>query len=590
MSPIDPRTELEAALFALADLAGPGQPGSSNDAARHRLAASIGELRRRLDADRIRVLVVGESKRGKSTFTNALIGRPVLPMGVTPLTAVATTVTYGPVEQVRATLADGSTAIRPLTALPELVTEDGNPGNRLGVSDVVVELPAPLLTEGVELVDTPGTGSVHHANTVEAEAAYESMDAAIFVLSTDPPISASEQALLHRILPSSVTTFVVLNKADRLDSAELAASLAFTRRVVVEAAGRDLPIYVCSARQALDRADDAPGIDGFLTAFTRYLTTERSGALLTSLRRYAAGAAGQLLDEVLLALRADEVRREQGARNVELFREHLDTAQRREHEATDLARGESRRLLDELNDDAERMQAAAARRAREVVDAYLASASEVTGAELETEGHRLASEAVAAEVDAWRSARADSVRERFAELDSRLRAGLDRDMNDLRPAARELLGVELVARPTGVALAPSRNFYYRFTVDADPAGELAAGIRHHLPGRYRRTRAIKYLLPLVDRQARQQVGRARADLQERLTASTNAILATLAENYADHHARLAGALDTADRMAASTDAERSAERAALAGRRAALQQVLARLDAAAERPQEMPTT
>ena len=46
----------------------------------------------RLDAARLRVLVVGEAKRGKSTLINALLGRAVLPSGVTPLTAVTTTV------------------------------------------------------------------------------------------------------------------------------------------------------------------------------------------------------------------------------------------------------------------------------------------------------------------------------------------------------------------------------------------------------------------------------------------------------------------------------------------------------------------
>ena len=49
----------------------------------------------RLDAARLRVLVVGEAKRGKSTLINALLGRDVLPSGVTPLTAVVTTVRYG---------------------------------------------------------------------------------------------------------------------------------------------------------------------------------------------------------------------------------------------------------------------------------------------------------------------------------------------------------------------------------------------------------------------------------------------------------------------------------------------------------------
>ncbi len=61
----------------------------------------------RLDAARLRVLVVGEAKRGKSTLVNALLGREVLPSGVTPLTAVTTTVRYGDDERAEVRFLDG---------------------------------------------------------------------------------------------------------------------------------------------------------------------------------------------------------------------------------------------------------------------------------------------------------------------------------------------------------------------------------------------------------------------------------------------------------------------------------------------------
>jgi len=60
----------------------------------------------RLDAARLRVLVAGEAKRGKSTLINALLGREVLPSGVTPLTAVTTTVRYGDDERAEARYLD----------------------------------------------------------------------------------------------------------------------------------------------------------------------------------------------------------------------------------------------------------------------------------------------------------------------------------------------------------------------------------------------------------------------------------------------------------------------------------------------------
>src|SRR5664279_4584547 len=169
--------ELTCALDRLAALlgAGDGDPAGVDE---------VAELSRRVREDVLRVVVAG-----KSTLINALLARAVLPTGVVPLTAVPTTLSYGESEAVEVRYTDGRDAVLGLDALPELVTEAGNPANRGGVAAVTVRLPAPLLAGGMELVDTPGTGSVYVHNTTAAAGALERMDAAVFVLTVDPPIS-----------------------------------------------------------------------------------------------------------------------------------------------------------------------------------------------------------------------------------------------------------------------------------------------------------------------------------------------------------------------------------------------------------------
>ncbi len=83
-----------------------------------------------------------------------------------------------------------------MAALEDLVTERRNPGNRRNLTSVTVLLDVPVLARGVELVDTPGIGSVYAHNTTAAETALEEMDAAVFVLTADPPVSASERELM----------------------------------------------------------------------------------------------------------------------------------------------------------------------------------------------------------------------------------------------------------------------------------------------------------------------------------------------------------------------------------------------------------
>src|SRR5258708_36560341 len=74
---------------------------------------TIGSLRDRLSARRLPVLVAGEAKRGKSTLVNALLGRPVLPTGVLPLTAPATPVPFVKHAPCPAGSAAGRTRTRP---------------------------------------------------------------------------------------------------------------------------------------------------------------------------------------------------------------------------------------------------------------------------------------------------------------------------------------------------------------------------------------------------------------------------------------------------------------------------------------------
>ena len=251
---------LAAALNSLAAL------GTERD--REQLLALLD----RLDAARLRVLVVGEAKRGKSTLINALLGRDVLPSGVTPLTAVATTVRYGDDLGIEVAFLDGHEEKYPLTALADFVTEVRNPRNKRRVAGVTVYLDAPVLAGGVELVDTPGTGSVFQWDTQAAHEALQTMDAAVFVLTADPPVSASERDLLGRVAELSVATFAVLNKADHLDEAGLAEASVFTRQVLAEA-GHPGTVYPMSARAALCGGD--AGFTAFEADFTAYLSSRR---------------------------------------------------------------------------------------------------------------------------------------------------------------------------------------------------------------------------------------------------------------------------------------------------------------------------
>jgi hypothetical protein len=558
---------LTAALNELAAL------GTDRD--RERLTA----MADRLDAARLRVLVAGEAKRGKSTLINALLGQAVLPAGVTPLTAVTTTVRYGDDPRAEAAFLDGHEEKHPLTALVDLVTERGNPRNRRGIADVTVHLSAPVLAGGVELVDTPGTGSVFEWDTETAHEALRSMDAAVFVLSADPPVSASERDLLGRVAGLSVTTFAVLNKADHLDGPGLAEAAEFTRRVLSES-GHAGKVYPMSARAAQGGYD--AGFAAFEADFTAYLLSQRKADLHASAVAQARRIARSLLDEVALTRRAAEMRAGDAARRVERFSARLAEVAIRSRDAVAVVKAESGRLLSALNDAADED---GARLGREItgqlgalLDGELRAAAP---AEIERRGRERLSALAVAAAEAWRQRQTEAIEDGLGGVDARLAADLKAELGVLRDSAAELLGLDLAIPEPGGRLAESRRFFYTTVEDVGQTELLAGAVRRWLPGEFGRRTVREQLRREAPGLVEKQVGRARGDLQYRLAEATRALVRVVEQRYADGTDRIRSALRAAADLREASAAEAAQKEKELSDREAALRHVLGLLDQAA---------
>jgi small GTP-binding protein len=556
---------LVPALDELAELADPAD------------ATALAALRDRLQAARLRVLVVGEAKRGKSTLVNALLGRDLLPTGVTPLTAVPTTVTFGTDEGLDAQFADGRTEHGPLSALEAWGTERGNPGNARGVGAITVRLNAPMLAQGVEIVDTPGTGSVHANNTAAADGVLPTMDAAIFVLTADPPVSASERDLLGRVHDLSVTTFVVLNKADYTDADGLAEAAEFTDQVATAAIGQPVRVYPVSARAALTAAGDA-GFAEFAADFAAYLDTGRTADLRRSAAAQLARIAAAGIDEVALARRAAQLGSSDAAARVTAFADRLTAVRERGTTAADVAVAESRRMLADLNVAAEQETPRLTADLRSTITGLLDD--ELAGAppaEIERQGRARLAELATGAAEVWRQAQRERLEDGLARLDARLTRDLTAELDAVRDAAAELLELELAIPGPDERLAPDRRFFYASGENVDQAELLAGAVRRRLPGRPGRKLAREHVLGEVRDLAEKHIGRARADLQYRLGEATRTLILAVGRRYAASTDRLVSALQTAAALREQTDGQAQQRLAELAGREQALRTVLDRL-------------
>jgi small GTP-binding protein len=251
---------------------------------------ALAQTRIKLEQEAFNLVVLGQFKRGKSTFINALLGEKILPTAIVPLTSVVTILRYGQKLKVEVEYLDDRIEEIDLASLSLFITERENPQNVKRVKEVTVYYPSQYLRGGVRIIDTPGAGSVYSHNTEAAYAFLPHVDAAIFVVSVDPPLSKSEHQFLKDVGEFVDKLFFVLNKIDQVDEEDRLESLKFSSRVIEEIVGEGkVRIYPLSARRGLEAKilGDKPMLEqSLLPEFEKqlhdFLTREKGMVFLKS--------------------------------------------------------------------------------------------------------------------------------------------------------------------------------------------------------------------------------------------------------------------------------------------------------------------
>ncbi|MEW6266336.1 MAG: dynamin family protein [Thermodesulfobacteriota bacterium] len=203
----------------------------------------------------LEVAVFGRFKAGKSSFLNALAGAEILPVGVLPVTSVITRLRYGPRPEAEVRFLSGaSTKIKP-EEVGRFISEAENPRNHKQVMAVELRLPSLAPYLGLEFIDTPGLGSVHHHNTQVSLDWLPYAGAVLVVISVDNPLAEDDAAFIEELRRYTPRLVILLTKADRLDELELAEVREFARRELERRFKADFLIYPFSSRLGTAKAD-----------------------------------------------------------------------------------------------------------------------------------------------------------------------------------------------------------------------------------------------------------------------------------------------------------------------------------------------
>jgi GTPase SAR1 family protein len=292
---------------------------------------------RRLAEDRVNLVILGEFKRGKGSLVNALVGRDVVPTGVLPLTAAVTIVRHGESPRLLVGFGDGARQEVALARIADFATEAGNPHNRRGVETLTVELPSALLERGVQLVDTPGIGSVHAHNRETALGFLGQVDAALFTLAADQPLSETEEQLIREAAERVPLLLFALNKIDHLSEDERTETVAFVSERLRTLLATEPQLYPLSARSG-------EGLEPLRRRLEEFAVSERKGVVARSVRSLAERFAADALQAVRFEAHAVKLPLSELEHKLREFRTRTVELARTRAEAADLL-GQARRRL-----------------------------------------------------------------------------------------------------------------------------------------------------------------------------------------------------------------------------------------------------
>jgi GTP-binding protein EngB required for normal cell division len=200
----------------------------------------------------IDVGIFGRFKAGKSSLLNLISSRPVLPVGVTPITTVVTRLRYGSRERAEICYTNGRVENIPIESVKSFVSEAENPKNVKKVLSVTIELPSLKAYQGLQFVDTPGLESIFQHNTDTALDWLPKVGLALVTISVDPPLSKNDVELIRILRSYTPRIVILLTKADLISEVEREEIAAFIKSELLKEFSTEFQTVLFSVRPSYE--------------------------------------------------------------------------------------------------------------------------------------------------------------------------------------------------------------------------------------------------------------------------------------------------------------------------------------------------
>ena len=493
-------------------------------------STALKKAEQKLDEEQFNLVIVGQFKRGKSTFINALLSDTIVPSSILPLTSIVTIIQYSDTKKAVVKFLDNHDETIEISEIEKYVTEKHNPENKLQVKEVYVYHPSEFLKKGVRIIDTPGIGSVFKHNTDVAYNFLPYCDAAVFLMSPDPPLGEAEIEFLKNVKVYTEKFFFVLNKIDIVSEDELDEVVDFNKNLLKEyTEAEDIKIYPISARNALKaklnkdknllETSKIPQIE---QALNEFIAKERMNIIATSVINALLRHINNELTSYKLQQETQKMSVESLKEKVDKFLKFIEGVKEEAEEYEYILDKRIDKIYKELDDEIEILKEKELPSLIEKMQGHFKEKSKekISTEEFENYMTQKMNEYILQIFTSWRKEQSDTISEKVEAVYNDLAKKINQKIEDIINTASSLFDVKLNAYIDSEKLIQKSDFYFLLEEQMGILNIFATTFRTKLPFFIGKRIAQKHIKNTIVELFDRHCGRVRYDLTKRVRETT----------------------------------------------------------------------
>lgn len=501
------------------------------------LREKFNNLNKKLKNKVFQIVVLGQFKRGKTSLINALLGKDLLPTAIIPLTSIITILTYGRKEKITVSFFDNQEKQIKSTHLQNYITESKNPKNKKGVKQVLIEYPSGFLQNGIQIIDTPGVGSIYKHNTDIAYDFVPQADAGIFVVTVDPPISDSELQFLKSIKDYLAKIIFVQNKIDQAEKEDMWESSEFTKKIIAQTAGKkDLQFFQVSAKLALAGKKEnnqqkikISRIENLETAINRLFLVKKENFLSLSIARKLLALIIEIELQLKIEKKALQMSLVDLKNKVKIFKTEAEKINQEKEDNGFILQGQAERLINRvLTEDIENLKEKKLPKLIELFDKFFQEKKDLNGQEFKKQFDIFLEKTIKNIFIVWRKKEEAKLQLSLKTIIERFSDQTNQYIKKVVDLSINLFNLNLKSFSANSSLAEETEFNFSFD-EYKVSIDLYTPLIINLPKFISHKLLYQKMKSSVLQQFDCHCGRCRYDFQERITKKINGYIIKLNE-------------------------------------------------------------